>query len=223
MKNNIRGVLFDLDGTLFDTAPDLVLALNHVREQYALPPLPFTGVRPYAGRGSRSLLQLAFQISESHPDYPLLSEQFLQYYRNNISHSTRLFPGMEEVFSYLNSEGLPWGIVTNKPTDLTIALLAALPLTSPPACVVCGDSLAKRKPHPEPIYHACQLLKLAPTECVYIGDTEVDVIASNAAGTRTLVALYGYTTEAETPSAWAADGYVSEPIEIVHWLQKNNH
>ena len=136
-----------------------------------------------------------------------------------MADSTQLFTGVIEVLNYLQENNIPWGIVTNKPQLLTMGLLSKLPLPYPPHCIICGDSLAKRKPHPEPILYACELLRQSPSDCVYIGDTEIDVIASKAAGTQSLVALYGYASLEEDPYAWRADGYIQQPIEIIDWLQ----
>lgn len=216
----IRAVLFDLDGTLLDTAPDLSFALNQVREQHNMEPLPLAVIRPLAGYGSRAMLKLGFDIDENHPHYNGILESFLNAYHANLTRSTALFPDMEKVLRHLEERHIPWGIVTNKPSRFTYDLLKAMRLDHRAACIICGDSLSKRKPAPDQILHACDKLKLPVEDCVYVGDTEIDVIASKAAGTKSLVALYGYIGLTEHPQNWQADGYVNAPAEIIHWLQE---
>lgn len=217
--NPIRTVLFDLDGTLLDTAADLAYALNQLRLKHKLPELPLPVIRPTVGYGSRSMLKLGFNIDENHPSYTQYLEEFLMFYQSHLTDSTQLFPQMEKVLTHLETQRIPWGIVTNKPARFTFDLLKALGLEHRAACIICGDSLSKRKPNPDQILHACQLLKQNPCDCLYIGDTSIDVTASKAAGTKSLVALYGYISPEEDPYSWEADGYVQKPIEIIEWVQ----
>lgn len=216
---NVKAVLFDLDGTILDTAPDLVFAINLLRKEHNLPPLPYELIRPIVSLGSKTMVKLALNIEESHPDFAKLRTYFLDLYQKHLADSmTTFFPNMENVLQYLDQNEIPWGIVTNKLTRHTQALLKSLRLDHRPACVICGDSLSTFKPDPAPILHACQLLKQRPTDCLYVGDSETDVIASKAAGTKSLVALYGYIGQEENPYAWNADGYVKDPIDIITWL-----
>jgi 2-phosphoglycolate phosphatase len=217
---SIQAVLFDLDGTLLDTAPDLVYALNQLRQAYNLPPVPLSAVRSLVGYGSKALLKFAFGRGENDPSFHSLRENFLYLYQQHLADTTAFFPNVEKVLAHLNKENIPWGIVTNKLTPHTYALLKAMHVQPPLACVVCGDTLATAKPHPEPLLHACQLLGQQPENCIYIGDAVSDVIASKAAGTKSLVALYGYISANDNPYAWQADGYIQEPIEIIDWLAK---
>jgi N-acetyl-D-muramate 6-phosphate phosphatase len=216
--NLIQTVLFDLDGTLLDTAPDLTFALNQQRLQHHLPPLELAAVRPFIGYGSRAILKAGFDIDDNHPQYAGYLEEFLNLYQTHLAHSTQLFPEMEHVLSFLEQQDMPWGIVTNKPARFTDELLKLLDLDQRASCVVSGDQLAKRKPHPDTILFACEQLNKHPAQCVYIGDNMIDVIASKAAGTKSLVALYGYIQTSEDPYAWQADGYIQKPLEIIEWL-----
>ncbi len=217
---SIRAVLFDLDGTLLDTAPDLIFALNRLREEHDLPALDAAIIKPLAGLGSKFMIKQAFNIDDKDPAYPSLREQFLAFYQQHLVDSTQFFPQVETVLTHLDQQGIPWGIVTNKLTRHTQALLHALNLSHRPACVICGDSLATIKPDPAPILYACRLLKQDPLNCVYVGDTHSDVKASKAAGTKSLVALYGYRQADEDPYSWQADGYIQNPTEIIDWLAK---
>lgn len=209
----IRAVLFDLDGTLADTAADLAHALNAIRAKYARPALPLARIRPFVSLGAAAMLKLAFDIEEGDPGYPGLRAEFLDYYAANIARETRLFEGMEAVLSDIEAEA-KWGIVTNKPAWLTGPLLRELKLDKRAACVVSGDTLAERKPHPAPVLHACRLAGAAPAETVYIGDAERDIQAGRGAGARTLVAAYGYLADEAAPENWQADGIVASPPEI---------
>jgi len=211
-------ILFDLDGTLLDTASDMGNALNELRHTHKLPPLPLSVIRPYAGYGSREMLKLAFNIDDDHPHYADYLDGFLQNYQLHLTKTTQLFPGMDELLTQLDEKGIIWGIVTNKPSRFTYDLLKAMNLNQRAACIICGDSLSKRKPDPDQILHACDLLKCSPAETIYLGDTIIDVIASKAAGTKSIVALYGYIKAEEDPLSWNADGYIKHPADIMDWL-----
>lgn len=216
----INSVLFDLDGTLLDTASDLGNALNELRHNHQLPPLPLATIRPYAGYGSREMLKLAFDIDEHHPHYPNYLDHFLQLYQTHLTRTTQFFPGMEELLTQLDERGITWGIVTNKPGRFAFDLLKTMKLDQRAACIVCGDSLSKRKPDPDQILHACDLLNITPANTLYIGDTVIDVTASKAAGTKSIVALYGYIKAEDDPQTWKADGYIQQPKDILEWLPK---
>jgi 2-phosphoglycolate phosphatase len=216
--SHITTVLFDLDGTLLDTAPDLALALNTLRREHNLPDLPLADIRPFVGHGSRSLLKLGFNIADEDHDYTEMIEKFFTAYDQCLATSTKLFPGMDAVLTHLENNQMQWGIVTNKPARFTNNLLDALDLTRRSACTISGDTLAQRKPHPEPIIHACKLLKCQPENTLYIGDTVTDIIASKAAGTLSLAALYGYLSANEDPFEWQADGYIKTSDDIMKWL-----
>ncbi|RDI48801.1 HAD family hydrolase [Aquicella lusitana] len=213
-----RAVLFDLDGTLLDTAPDLVYALNRLRQEQGFTDMPLSEIRPIISHGSKAMVKKVLGIEENDPAFPALRERFLELYQNHLADSTRLFPDIDHVLNHLDQHRISWGIVTNKLSRQTFALLKALNFEKRPQCVICGDSLPAAKPDPAPIRYACELLNQDPQECIYIGDAMNDMIASKAAGTRSLVALYGYIGEKENPFEWQADGYIHQPAEIIKWL-----
>lgn len=214
-KPTFHAVLFDLDGTLLDTAPDLIAALSTLTEK----PLPITKeLRAASGKGFRGLLKTGLNVDDQHEDYSHYFEKFQAYYEKCLLEATSYFRGMQELLNQLDNLNIPWGIVTNKPEKFTRQIVTGLQLTTRAKCVISGDSLANRKPHPEPLLYACELLKISPSNCIYVGDSESDVIASKAAGTASIVALYGYISEKENPKSWNADGYVNDPLEILEWL-----
>ncbi|OGT37507.1 MAG: phosphoglycolate phosphatase [Gammaproteobacteria bacterium RIFCSPHIGHO2_12_FULL_37_14] len=215
---NIQAVLFDLDGTLVDTAPDLLRVLNQLRNEFKLPEIALQAFRSMVSFGSKIMLTKTLGIEENHPDFKILRQRFLDLYQKHLADSTQLFPHVENVLTYLEQQNIPWGIVTNKLTRHTLELLKILQLDHRASCIVCGDSLPTYKPDPAPILYACQLLKFNPKSCLYVGDSITDVMASKAAGTTSVVALYGYIGLGEDPYAWEADAYVHELIEILKWL-----
>ncbi|CAG0940356.1 N-acetyl-D-muramate 6-phosphate phosphatase [Gallionellaceae bacterium] len=214
----IEAVLFDLDGTFADTAPDLAAALNHVRTRHALPPLPLEAIRPQASHGSPGLLKLGFGITPDAPDYPALRLAFLDYYTAHICVHTTLFPGMAQLIEVLEQRGLPWGIVTNKPHRLTLPLMQALGYAERAGCLVSGDTCAHAKPHPDPLLKAAEMLAIAPERCLFLGDDIRDVEAGRAAGTKNLIARYGYIAAQEDLAAWQADGAIDSPMELIAHL-----
>ncbi len=218
MTNSIRAVLFDLDGTLLDTAPDLIYALNCLRQHHGLTDLSLADMRPIANLGSKALVCRAFDIKDDDAKLSPLREEFLNFYEQHITRATQFFPHIENVLLALDQRHIPWGIVTNKLKRHTHVILERLQLSHRPACIVCGDTLSKSKPDPAPIRYACELLNQEPADCVYIGDAITDVMASKAAGTKALVALYGYIHANEDPFEWKADGYIKKPEEILDAL-----
>ncbi len=213
----VRGVLLDLDGTLLDTAPDMAAALNRLRAENGVGALDFAAIRPHVSHGAVALVRLGFPHATDE-EFQRLRQRFLDVYAGDIAGATRLFPGFESVLDALEARNLPWGVVTNKQTSLTTALLAHLRLAQRAACVVCGDTVAQRKPHPAPLLHAAALLGLEPHECVYVGDAERDVQAGRAAGMHTLIALFGYLGPQDRPQLWQADGLIREPAGLLGWL-----
>lgn len=214
----IKAVLFDLDGTLLDTAEDLGRALNSFLSTRKEPPLSISQIRPMAGSGCKGLLKLGLDMDEHHPDYRSSCEELLALYQHHLFDTTQLFPGMAEVLACIEKNGLPWGVVTNKPAKFTDQLMGHLKLVQRAGCVISGDTLKNHKPHPEPILHACQILQQHPSDCLYIGDSKVDVVACKAAGSISLAALYGYIPANDDPATWQADGYIQHPSEIIRWL-----
>ncbi len=210
----INHILFDLDGTLADTADDLANALNAIRLKHNLPKLPKEVIRPTVSLGGNAMIKLAFDLEEGNTGFDSVRDEFLNHYRANIAQETRLFDGMEEVLLTLEKENKPWGIVTNKSSWLTDPLMEAMSLDKRAACIVSGDTLEHRKPHPAPILHACKLMQSNPATTIYIGDAQRDIEAGRRAGTKTLVALYGYIDANDDPDTWCADGMISSPHEI---------
>ena len=221
MSSALRTVLFDLDGTLADTAPDLAYALNRVREEQGLAPLPFATIRPHVSHGGIALTRLGFQLEPEHPDFPPLRERLLAIYRDNLTRETRLFPGMHELLESIEQHGMNWGVVTNKPAWLTDPLIEQLGLSQRAACIVSGDTCSNRKPHPESILYGCRLAGSEAQQCVYVGDAQRDIEAGRRAGMQTIVALFGYIGEHDDPHSWQADLLFDTPQDIKAWLLAN--
>ena len=207
----IETVLFDLDGTLADTAPDLAFALNETLKAFGRDPLPFDAIRPVVSHGGIALIRLGFGMEPEQPGFEERRQHLLKVYLDNICRETRLFPGMESVLEGLAGLGIPWGIVTNKPAWLTDPLLEHLPLPVPPACAVSGDTCPERKPHPMPLLHACALTGADPAASLYVGDAERDMEAGKAASMTTVCALFGYLLPEDDPLKWPADHYIDTP------------
>jgi len=217
-NRTIRTVLFDLDGTLADTAPDMAAALNRLRAEQGLGALPYDSIRPVVSHGAKALVELGFGIDARDQRFEVLRKRFLEIYADNLCEGTQLFPGMSDLLDQLAARGLNWGVVTNKPAFLTEPLIARLGLRERSACVVSGDSTQNRKPHPEPMLHGCALAGSRPDQCLYVGDAERDIAAGREAGMTTLVALFGYIGGSDRPEAWGADGAIQTPAEILEWL-----
>lgn len=211
-------VLFDLDGTLLNTAPDLAAALNRLRRECGEPELPPDAIQPTISQGSPGMLRLGFGLTANDPRYAELNQRFLELYREFIAVETTLFLGMDEVLAYLEANAIRWGVVTNKPGWLTEPLMKALDLWSRAACVVSGDTLSTRKPDPEPLLYACKQIGAAPCCSLYVGDAERDIQAGKQAGMITLVAGFGYLGDEDTPECWGADGFLESPSDLLAWL-----
>lgn len=220
LSTDLKAVLFDLDGTFLDTAPDLAAALNELLQNYQHPPLPFSQIRPMASHGARGLLQLGFNVTENDTQYPALQQQFLTLYKKHLTKQTKPFAGIEALLLALTQQKLQWGIVTNKPAVFTQPLMTHLGFLEKAACIVSGDTLEKRKPHPEPLWHACELLTCSPAQCIYIGDAQRDIEAGKRAGMHTIVALYGYIHADDKPEEWGADHYVRSVAEIIEFIDQ---
>lgn len=216
-----RSVLFDLDGTLADTAPDLASALNKALVANGRPAMALETIRYQVSNGASALVKLGFNIDNDHVEFEPLRQQLLEFYAQAIAADTRLFDGMHEVLNTLETMNIAWGVVTNKPTRFTEPLLQALELSRRSACVVCGDTLEKKKPHPEPILHACNIVGCQPKEAIYVGDAPRDIEAGRRAGTKTLVALFGYISKDQQPRQWGADGCIETPQDLIGWITSN--
>jgi len=214
-------VLFDLDGTLADTAPDMAQALNLLLKEKDYQPLPFDTIRPWVSHGGLALVRLGFGEERGDVKLENLRQRFLEIYAENLCRETRLFPGIPQLLAILSKNGFNWGVVTNKPGYLTEPLVAQLTIQPPPACIVSGDTTTNRKPHPEPMLLACNQAGSDPHECLYVGDAERDIHAGKQAGMKTLVALFGYITDSEDPETWGADGMIRAPMEVFDWLKQH--
>lgn len=214
----VQAVLFDLDGTLADSAGDLALALNHVRAGRGLPPVPASSLRAHASSGARGLLAAGMDVASDHPDYASLREQFLAHYENCLATTTVLFEGVDRLLDEIDARGLAWGIVTNKHTRFTLPVVRALGLDVRAGTVISGDTTPHAKPHPAPLLSAARDLGVAPGACVYVGDDLRDVEAGNAAGMPTIVANYGYMGTGHSPAGWPATGWIEAPLDLLRWL-----
>jgi 2-phosphoglycolate phosphatase len=215
---SFSAVLFDLDGTLVDTAPDLAFALNTLLEEQGQATLPYEDIRPVASHGSVALLKLGFGISPENGGFKSLQQRFIELYQHNIDRETVLFDGMEAVIDKLDTSNISWGIITNKPAFLTDPLVEKLGLAERAACVVSGDTTAHSKPHPAPMLHACNLIKHNPHDCLYIGDAKRDIEAGKNARMQTITARWGYLGENDKPENWQADAIIDHPREILEWI-----
>jgi phosphoglycolate phosphatase len=212
-----HAILFDLDGTLLDTAPDMIGALNLLRQEEGLEPLPFSAARSSVSHGAVRLVTVGFPSAQG-DEFERLRQRFLAIYSENLAAGTRLFAGLDQVLAAFEVEGLPWGIVTNKPGWLTDPLLEQLDLARRACCVVSGDTVNERKPHPLPLLHAAAVTGVSPDHCVYVGDAERDIVAGRAAGMQTVVAGWGYLGAHDHPETWNADGIIERPEDVMDWL-----
>ena len=211
-------VLFDLDGTVVDTAQDLAEALNALLQQHSQPTLAIETIRPYVSAGTPALLQLGFNLTPADSDYANKAATFAELYQQSLATKSKLFTGIQEVLDFCRQQALPWGIVTNKPERFTTPLMRHLKLDSLSHSCVSGDTLPLSKPHPEPLLLACQQMHADPKRCLYIGDAERDIIAGKRAGMQTAAALYGYLLPNVNPQDWNATFYVEHPLEILKLL-----
>ena len=218
MFNGIRAVLFDLDGTLIDSAPDLGAAADKMRTDRGLPALPLEHSRPMAGAGARGMLDCAFGMSPEDPAFPAFREEFFANYQACMTQRTRIFDGVEELVQRLRQQGLAWGVVTNKSRRFTEPLTRAMALFATAGTVVSGDTTPHSKPHPAPLLEAALQLGLDPQQCVYVGDDERDIAAGHAAGMGTVAATYGYLGRQTDARQWGAHTEINTPLALLQCL-----
>lgn len=211
-------ILFDLDGTLVDTAPDLAYALNLQRERHGLAALPLEDIRPYASHGSRGLLHKGFGITMEDPDFDAMRVEYLALYDEVFARSPVLFSGMAEVLAHIEHLGLKWGVVTNKPRRFTEPMMQVMGLSRRAACVVSGDDAARAKPYPDTLFLACEQIAVQPQQCLYVGDAERDIEAGRTAGMKTVLAMYGYLDAQDQPEQWRADATIDKPLDLIALL-----
>ena len=216
---DVRAVLFDLDGTLIDSAPDLGAAADKMRTDRGLPSLPFERYRGMAGAGARGLLGVAFDMTPEHPEFMRYREEFFVNYESAMTVRTVVFEGVHETIEALVAAGLRWGVVTNKSRRFTEPLTAAMPLFASASTVVSGDTTPHAKPHPEPLLEAARRLGLEPASCIYVGDDERDIQAGHAAGMGTVAATYGYLGQQTDVSRWNAHLHIDSPRALLNFLR----
>ena len=218
MFKDIRAVLFDLDGTLIDSAPDLGAAADKMRTDRGLQSLPLERYRPMAGAGARGMLGEAFGITPEHPEFMAYREEFFANYQACMTQRTQVFAGVAELVQHLVRHGLAWGVVTNKSARFTEPLTQAMPLFASARAVVSGDTTPHAKPHPAPLLEAATRLGLEPGHCVYVGDDERDIIAGLAAGMGTVAATYGYLGSKADVREWGAHAEINFPLDLLQLL-----
>ena len=209
-----EGVLFDLDGTLADTAPDLAAAINRLRNDHDLEAIPLVQLRPHVSSGARGMLRAAFDLTPADEGYADMVQRFLTHYASHLCVDTQLFDGMPALLDALDDAGIPWGIVTNKQSRFTLPLVAALGLEKRACCIVSGDSAARPKPAPDPLLLGCSRAGISPRKCVYVGDDLRDVVAGKAAEMQTIAAAYGYLGVDDPIESWGADAIIETPAEL---------
>ena len=214
----INTILFDLDGTLVDTAPDLGYALNVQLQRHGKEPLNDRKIRPFASHGSRGLIGLGFGITPADANFIAMRDEYLSIYDTVFTRSPVLLPGIADLLQAIEHKGLKWGIVTNKPRRFTQRLTASMGLQQRAACVVSGDDAPQPKPSPATLLMACEQIGVKPEQCVYVGDAERDIQAGKAAGIQTVVALFGYIDASDKPAEWGADVMISAPSELLNAL-----
>lgn len=218
MQRSIRAILFDLDGTLIDSAPDLGAAADQMRVARGMPSLPMADYRPFAGSGARGMLRVAFGMQPEDADFPAMREEFFQNYERRMTQDTTVFDGVADMLARIVAQQLHWGVVTNKSKRFTEPLSRQMPLFASAGAVVSGDTTPHAKPHPEPLLEAARRIGVDPQDCVYVGDDERDIIAGKAAGMHTVAAVYGYLGEKQSVAHWEADDVINSPHELLKRL-----
>ena len=213
-----QAVLFDLDGTLIDSAPDLGAAADKMRTDRGMPTLDYALYRPMAGSGARGMLEIAFGMAPAHPDYEAFKEEFLCKYEQAMTVRSVIFDGVHDLLAHLQGQGMLWGVVTNKHQRFTLPLTAQLPLFATAKAIVSGDTTPHAKPHPEPLFEAARRMQLPPEHCWYVGDDERDIVAGKAAGMTTVAAHYGYLGSQAEVMRWGADHIIHSPLALAELL-----
>jgi 2-phosphoglycolate phosphatase len=219
MFHQIKAVLFDLDGTLIDSAPDLGAAADKMRTDRGMPSLPLADYRPMAGAGARGMLGVAFGLAPEHADFGALKEEFFLNYEACMTERTYAFDGVAELIAQIGAAGLKWGVVTNKSARFTLPLTRQMPLFASAQTIISGDTTPHAKPHPAPLFEAARQLNIEPGRCVYVGDDERDIVAGRAAGMPTVAAAYGYLGATADTLGWKADATIVSPSGLLNLLR----
>ena len=218
MFTEIDAILFDLDGTLIDSAPDLGAAADKMRIDRGLPSLPLAHYRPMAGAGARGMLEIGFGMTPEHPDFLTMREEFFVNYERCLTARTFAFEGVNQLIADLLARNFKWGVVTNKSARFTLPLTGQMPLFASAGAIISGDTTPHAKPHPEPLFEAARCLQVDPARCVYVGDDERDIIAGNAAGMATVAATYGYLGKVADTATWSAHAHIDSPLALLQLL-----
>lgn len=216
-------VLFDLDGTLLNTALDLTTALNKALAHHHFPEVTANAITPYISYGTTAMIETALKQKASEAIKASILECLLNYYANHIADFTKLYAGMPELLAALEAANILWGVITNKRERMAQPLMSAMNLTQRSACIICGDTTAYRKPHPQPMLTACKQLQTTPEKCLYIGDAEHDIMAGKVANMKTLVATWGYLKPDDNPQDWGSDALMQHPKQILDWIRNQSH
>lgn len=220
MFDKVEAVLFDLDGTLIDSAPDLGAAADKMRTDRGLTSLPLEHYRHMAGAGARGMIGIAFGMTPEHPDFEDMKEEFFVNYENCMTERTQIFEGVVDMVASLVALGMPWGVVTNKSSRFTDPLTSSMPLFATAGTIVSGNTTPHAKPHPEPLYEAARRLAVDPSRCIYVGDDERDIVAGLAAGMGTVAATYGYLGQQADISRWNAHLQIDSPTDLLKFLKR---
>ncbi len=218
MFTNIDVVLFDLDGTLIDSAPDLGAAVDRMRVKRGMTSLPLDNYRPMAGAGARGMLQIGFDMTPAHNDFAAMREEFFQEYERDLTANTVVFDEVADMLIAIEAAGMKWGVVTNKSERFTLPIARQMPLLANAATVISGDTTAHAKPHPAPLLEAAKRVGVHPQRCVYVGDDERDIVAGLAAGMHTVAAVYGYIGANSDTASWGAHASISKPSHLLGLL-----
>lgn len=222
MNQPLKALLFDLDGTLLDTAPDFIVVLNQLLVENDKAPLPDAIIRATVSSGARALIKLGFKIEEDNPKFETLRSRLLSLYSNHLADNTVPFSGINQLLAYCKKQDIAWGIVTNKPSRFTLPLMDQVIIESKPSVIICPDDVTHTKPHPEPLYLACKKLNIRPSEAIYIGDHSRDIDAGKNAGMITIAAAYGYIEDHSPAASWGADILVQSAHEITEYLMQHH-
>jgi phosphoglycolate phosphatase len=218
MFTNIDVVLFDLDGTLIDSAPDLGAAVDRMRVKRGMTSLPLDNYRPMAGAGARGMLQIGFDMTPAHTDFAAMREEFFQEYERDLTANTVVFDEVADMLIAIEAAGMKWGVVTNKSERFTLPIARQMPLLANAATVISGDTTAHAKPHPAPLLEAAKRVGVHPQRCVYVGDDERDIVAGLAASMHTVAAVYGYLGANSDIASWGAHASISKPSHLLGLL-----